>query len=157
MHESFKCYVDGLHPAFERLLAMKPVSIATLPKDTPASGIYLFSEAGRHLYVGRTKRQSLRKRMNQHSSASAQHNQAVFAFKLARQATGKIIASYSGNGTRKALLKDAAFALAFAGAKQRIRTMELRYVAETDSLRQTLLEIYVAKVLNTPYNDFDTH
>ena len=35
--------------------------------------------------------------------------------------------------------------------------MELRYVEEADPLRQTLLEIYVAVALKTPYNDFDTH
>jgi len=35
--------------------------------------------------------------------------------------------------------------------------MELGYVEEVDALRQTLLEIYVAVVLKTPYNDFDTH
>ena len=35
--------------------------------------------------------------------------------------------------------------------------MELRFVEESEPLRQTLLEIYVAVVLKTPYNDFDTH
>jgi len=35
--------------------------------------------------------------------------------------------------------------------------MDVRYVEETDPLRQALLEIYVSIVLKTPYNDFDTH
>jgi hypothetical protein len=35
--------------------------------------------------------------------------------------------------------------------------MDVRYVEETDALRQALLEIYVSIVLKTPYNDFDTH
>jgi hypothetical protein len=35
--------------------------------------------------------------------------------------------------------------------------MELRYVEEKDQLRQALLEIYVAVVLQTPHNDFETH
>ncbi len=35
--------------------------------------------------------------------------------------------------------------------------MELQYVEETDQARQALLEYYVCFVLNTPYNDFDTH
>jgi hypothetical protein len=57
----------------------------------------------------------------------------------------------------EALAADPEFARAFAQAKKRIRQMELRFVEETDALRQTLLEIYVAVVLKTPYNDFDTH
>ncbi len=35
--------------------------------------------------------------------------------------------------------------------------MQVRYVEERDPLRQALLEIYVALVLKTPYNDFNTH
>ena len=35
--------------------------------------------------------------------------------------------------------------------------MEIRFVEETDPVRQALLEIYVATVLETPYNDFDTY
>jgi hypothetical protein len=33
----------------------------------------------------------------------------------------------------------------------------MRYVEETDPLRQALLEIYVSIVLATPYNDVNTH
>jgi len=62
MNEAFSQYVEALHPAFERLVAMRPVTIATLPKEAPLQCIYLFSEAGRFLYVGRTRRQSLAKR-----------------------------------------------------------------------------------------------
>jgi hypothetical protein len=35
--------------------------------------------------------------------------------------------------------------------------MEIRFVEETHPVRQALLEIYVATVLETPYNDFDNH
>jgi hypothetical protein len=54
-------------------------------------------------------------------------------------------------------LTDPDFAKAFLLAKQRVRGMDLRYVEEVDQLRQALLEIYVAVVLRTPYNDFATH
>lgn len=157
MHSSFSQYVESLHALFERLIEMSPVTIATLPKDAPSQCIYLFSDAGRHLYVGRTRRQSLRKRLRQHSINSAQHNQAVFAFKLAREATGHLEPGYTAKDSRAALAANPEFKQAFAEAKTRIRKMELRYVAEADPLRQTLLEIYVAVVLKTPYNDFDTH
>lgn len=157
MHPSFSEYVESLHPSFERLIKMPPVTIATLPRDAPSQCIYLFSEAGRHLYVGRTRRQSLRKRLRQHSVDSAKHNQAVFAFKIAREITGHLHGGYTLKDPRAALALDPEFAKAFDQAKKRVRQMQLRYVEERDPLRQTLLEIYVAVVLKTPYNDFDTH
>ena len=156
MESAFAQYAESLHPSFERLIAMTPVTIATLPRDAPASGIYLFSEGDRHLYTGRTR--NLRQRMRQHSIPSSQHNQAVFAFRLARETTGRLVASYTGDGTRAMLASsDAAFGTAFTDAKARVRAMQLRYVEETDPLRQALLEIYASIVLATPYNDFNTH
>jgi hypothetical protein len=157
MDEAFNRYIEALHPAFERLVAMPPVTIAALPRDAPLQCVYLFSEAGRHLYVGRTRRQSLRQRLRQHSIDSAQHNQAVFAFKIAREVTGHLHAGYTPTDSRTALCADPEFAKVFLEAKRRVRQMEIRYVEERDPLRQTLLEIYVAVVLKTPYNDFDTH
>jgi hypothetical protein len=157
LHPAFSPYVESLPPLFERLMQMPHVTIATLPKDAPSQCIYLFSEAGRHLYVGRTRRQSLRQRLRQHSGKSSQHNQAVFAFKLVRESTGRTEPGYTAQSSRKVLAGDAGFKKAFDEAKDRIRRMELRYVEEADPLRQTLLEIYVAVVLKTPYNDFDTH
>ncbi len=157
MHDSFKQYVDSLHPLYERLVQMSPVTVATLPTDVPSQGIYLFSELGRHLYVGRTQRQSIRARTKQHCVPSARQNEAVFAFKLAREITGNLRASYKTTGSRMALASGPEFMKAFLAAKERVRQMELRYVEEADPLRQTLLEIYVGVVLKTPYNDFDTH
>ena len=96
--------------------------------------------------------------MRQHSIPSSRHNQAVFAFRLAREATGRLTAVYSGEGRRAALATDdPAFVVSFTDAKRRVRTMQVRYVEETDPLRQALLEIYAAVVLATPYNDFNTH
>jgi len=54
-------------------------------------------------------------------------------------------------------MQNSNFAEAFKSAKERIRTMEYRYVEERDQNRQALLEIYCAIVLSTPYNDFKTH
>jgi hypothetical protein len=155
MHEAFRRYAEALHPAFEQLMRMTPVAISRLPKKLPAKSIYLFSEGDDHLYVGRTRK--LRSRLRQHSIPAAQHNQAVFAFKLAREATGLTEASYTSKGSRRALLADPLFADAFGKAKARIREMDLRFVEETDPLRQAMLEIYVAVVLGTRYNDFETH
>src|SRR5205823_2030006 len=109
----------------------------------------------RHLYVSRTRK--LRQRMRNHSIPASQHNQAVFAFRLAREATGNLSAAYSGEGTRLGLQSNPGFLEEFLASKRRVREMDLRYVAETDPLRQALLEIYVSIALATPYNDFNTH
>ena len=155
MHEPFRPYVEYLHPAFEQLMAMNPVTIESLPRPLPSDCVHLFSEGKSHLYAGRTRR--LRNRLRQHSIPAAQHNQAVFAFRLAREQTGRLEAAYNKKDSRKALQADPAFAAAFSEAKARIRKMDLRFIEEHDPLKQALLEIYVSIVLATPHNDFNTH
>ena len=54
-------------------------------------------------------------------------------------------------------MEDPEFQTAFETAKWRIRNMEFRYVEEPHPIRQSLLEIYVAIALDTPYNSFETH
>jgi hypothetical protein len=156
MDPKFATLVESLAPKLAQLLAMPPLTYGTLPRGMPRSGIYLFSEAGRHLYVGRSN--SLRVRHGRHCRPGATHLQASFAFHLAREAMGYRTASYrTGQGSRAGLALDSEFAAAFISAKERIRKMEYRYVEEDDQARQALLEIYCAVVLNTPYNDFATH
>jgi predicted GIY-YIG superfamily endonuclease len=155
MHEHFKQYVESLHPSFERLMQMSPVKLSSLPNQLPEKCVYLFSEGDQTLYVGRTRR--LRQRLRQHSVAGALHNQAVFAFRLARESTGRTLAAYSVKGSRAALSAEPIFAEAFTQAKARVRAMDLRFVEEENPLRQALLEIYVSIALGTKYNDFDTH
>ena len=133
-----------------------PLGAGNLPCNMPLSGVYLFSENGKPMYVGRSN--VLRKRHGRHCLPGATYKQAAFAFQLAREATGKIKAAYvAGKDSRKGLMEDPAFAAAFKAAKERIRKMDYRYVEEPDQNRQALLEIYCAVVLSTPYNDFKTH
>lgn len=155
MDASFRELVDGLHPKFERLLAMPPVSYGQLPRLVPARGIYLFSEEDRHLYVGRTN--GIRKRLQNHCRPSGTHFSATFAFRIARMETGRTKATYTQSGSRNALLLEPEFAAAFVAAKQRVAAMDIRFVEETDAVNQALLEIYAATVLRTPYNDFENH
>lgn len=155
MNEDFRQLVEGLHPKFERLLQMTPVAYADLPHVMPERGIYLFSEGDRHLYVGRTNR--IRKRLQNHCRLSGTHFTATFAFRIAREATNRMSASYTTVGSRGDLVNDPAFAAAFLAAKSRVASLDIRFVEEADSVRQVLLEIYVATVLKTPYNDFDNH
>lgn len=155
MDAKFRDIVDALDPKHRALLASAPVTYGGLPKAMPQRGVYLFSDGDRHLYVGRTNR--IRRRLAGHCRPSASHFTATFAFRLAREATGSVKATYTTKGSRADLLNDPAFAAAFINAKARISSMGIRFVEETDPVRQALLEIYVATVLGTPYNDFDNH
>lgn len=114
------------------------------------------SWGGRDLYVGRTN--DIRGRYGRHCNGGATHRMASFAFRLAREATGRVKPTYrAGEGSRQALMDDPTCASAFAAAKARIRVMDFRWVEETDPVRQCLLEVYCAVALRTPYNDFDNH
>lgn len=155
MDPRFKDLVEGLELKFQRLAAMEPVRISSLPKVMPDRGIYLFSEGERHLYVGRTNR--LRQRLRDHARAGSPQNSATFAFRMARHETGQTKATYTSRGSRKALEVDGAFGPVFIAAKLRLSSMEIRFVEEQDPLRQALLEMYTAVVLQTPFNDFENH
>jgi len=76
---------------------------------------------------------------------------------MARKTTGRTEAAYSQVGGRRQLAQDAVFGPAFQACKQQIRCLDLRFVEEQDPTRQALLEIYVATVLETPFNDFENH
>ncbi len=151
----FATLTSSLGTSLGRLLAMAPVTTETLPRGMPSSGIYLFSERSKHLYVGRSNR--LRSRIRRHGVENSKHNVAAFAFKMAREATGRTQATYKTEGSRRSLIQDPNFAQAFHDAKARVHTMAVRYVEESDQLKQALLETYAVVVLETPYNDFDTH
>jgi hypothetical protein len=155
IHPAFAEVIATLHHSYERLLAMEPVTGDNLPKAMPKAGVYLFTEGRQHLYVGRSKK--LRQRLSDHFRMSSGENNAAFAFKMARVDTRRLRASYGPVGSREALMEDGAFRASFEKAKERIRRMEVRFVEEPDPVRQAVLEVYVAVVLKTPYNDFDTH
>ena len=155
MNRKFVQLIESLEPKFQHLINMAPVSYGSLPKDLPKRAIYLFSENGEHLYVGRTN--NLRSRLRGHCSASAQHFSAAFAFRIARQNSGHTKATYTTQGSRSELCKDHTFMGFFGDAKSRVAAMDIRYVEEIDPVKQTLLEVYVATVLETRYNDFENH
>ena len=156
MHPRFVAVAEALHERFECLMAQGArCSDQPWPREK-VRGVYLFSENGRHLYVGRTN--DVRGRYGRHCLPGAHHGMAAFAFRLAREATGQLKATYrAGEGSRKALAVEPTFKAAFDAAKARVRAMEFRYVEEADPIRQAVLEIYCAVALETPYNDFDNH
>lgn len=155
MHPKFAEYLRTLDASFRRLMACVPLSVEALPPSVRGPGIYLFSEGGTHLYVGRAN--DIRTRIQQHSRPRSKHNAAVFAFRLARETTGNRQASYSTVNSRSSLENNPAFAREFTSQKARVRQMHVRFVKEEVPVRQALLEVYVAVALRTPYNDFDNH
>ncbi len=156
MDSKFISHVEALKPQLMCLLAMQPITPDTLPAKMFRKGVYVLSEGDNDLYVGRSN--DIKKRIGRHSRPGATHRMAALAFRLAREATGNLKATYKkGEGSRAALMEDDNFVAAFNAAKARIRKMSLRFVEENDPVRQALLEIYVAVVLNTPHNDFDNH
>ena len=98
MNAGFAKVVESLEPTFQKLMTMAPVHADGLPQTMPKRGIYLFSDGPKHLYVGRTN--NLRARIQNHCRASGNHNKATFAFRMARQHTGRTQASYRSSGSR---------------------------------------------------------
>lgn len=155
MDPKFLSIIESLEPSYLALIGMVPVKYGSLPRQLPIRGIYLFSEGRDHLYVGRTNR--LRERLRGHCVPSGTHSTATLAFRIARETTGRMVATYTKFGSRAELVNDQTFAVAFTEAKRRVYLMDIRFVEELDPTRQALLEIYAATVLGTPYNDFDNH
>jgi hypothetical protein len=127
-------------------------SVNNVPAGDKIKGVYLFSEGSEHLYIGRSN--DIRRRYKQYFSPGSRINDAPFAVLLARESTG-ILRTYSGENVRKKLALNKTFVTAFSEAKVRISGMEFRFVEEGDPIRQTLLEVFCAVVLATPYNKFE--
>lgn len=155
MNSKFKELTESLEPKFQNLINMAPLKYGSLPKDLPKRAVYLFSQNGEDLYVGRTN--DLRTRLRGHCSTASKHFSATLAFRIARQKSGRTKATYAAKGSRADLCNDEIFAAMFHDAKQQVANMDVRYVEEVDPVKQTLLEVYVATVLDTPYNDFENH
>ena len=154
-HDAIASEVGRMPTLLEELLSSPPRVRTELP-STKVCGVYLFTENGNHLYVGRTD--NIRGRHGRHCLPGATKSQASFAFKLAREATNNIERRYKpGSGTRKDLMAKEEFRDAFQAAKARIQKMEFRYITVEDPGVQYLLEFYVSHVLKTPYNHFDNH
>ncbi len=151
--DKFTQAITDVEKKYETLLKSPKYPMSTLPKEMPIAGIYILSENGSTLYVGRTN--DLRRRLNQHRCNGG--NKAAFAFLLAREETGNRKATYRKEGSRKDLLNQPAFRSVFDYARQRIRRMEVQFIAEPDPIRQAILEICVFVRTNARYSSFDNH
>ncbi|HEX4158011.1 MAG TPA: GIY-YIG nuclease family protein [Rhizomicrobium sp.] len=155
LDQRFAVAISGLHTRLEQLLQSRSFTYLEKPVRLPTSVVYLFSENGTPLYVGRTNNFS--QRLGNHCRAGSKANQSSFAFKLAREAAGITEAAYTGDATRDALMMRPEFLAGFTAAKKRLNVMQIRFVEECDQVQQALLEIYCAVALKTSFNQFGTH
>jgi hypothetical protein len=161
--------VEAKLPGYlEALLASEVFGRGLGRKPPPREhGVYLLTEAGSHLYVGRcglTERaakseggrghSNFRTRLAGHTRPSSAHNQASFAWRLAMEAVaGRFEALPT---TRVALERDSRFRQEFALQKERVTEMDFRVVTITDNFESYVFEPYAALMLGTPYNSWAT-
>jgi hypothetical protein len=153
MNSDFQKLLAQVVALHEQLIVSTVYKRAEIPKECEYPGVYVLSERGKWLYVGRSR--NVRARVLLHSQPGRKWN-APFAFLLAREATLSWQPSYRPVGSRKHLLANKAFLAAFVEQAQRIACMDVRLVRVDDPVTQALLEIYSSTVLATPYNDFKT-
>lgn len=136
------------------------------PKAPRTHGVYLFTEGGVHMYVGRTgltersvkggkqSASGFRARLAGHSRPASDVNSASFALRMAmKAAAGRGIDVPAKRADR---LKNDEFAGLFTNAKKQITAMDFRTVEIEDDRESAVFEIYAAFVLNTQYNSFAT-
>jgi hypothetical protein len=148
----------------EALLACEAFGRGPGRKPPPRKhGVYLFTEADRHLYVGRcglTERAAKKGaghsnfRLAGHTRPSSGHNQATFAWRLTIEAVEGRWEDLPT--TRSALGRDSRFLEEFSRQKERVTAMEFRVVAIADDFESYVFEPYAAMMLDTPYNSWAT-
>lgn len=125
---------------------------ASVSEREPQKGVYLFSDSNGHQFVGRTNR--LYQRMLHHCRGSSSTNRSSFKLCLLTesQAFGRTL-------SRKTEWRDLeghpAFREQYEAVKDRINRMQIRFIEESDSLGQLLLEIYCKEILPVRYAQVD--
>jgi len=141
---------NNMGPLLKRLEASRLHSRDTF-KDLPQQGVYVFYDGEKPVYVGRSSRQTIKKRLQQHTAPSSRENQAVFAFRLLQESVGE----KTGHGTpltRPQFAKK--YDKEFNQAKGKVAGMKVRAIEISDPATRAVFEIYAAVALNTPYNSF---
>lgn len=148
MHTTFEEAIDNLTRLMDELKGSEEWRCDEY-REAPKSGVYVFYEKGKPIYVGRSNR--MRDRIREHGASSSDRFSATLAFKLLRQKL---------NGPKgKAKDIEKAHKEEYRKQRRRVRGMTFRAVPITDQLEQALFEIYaIIKMGTAPkYNDFRTH
>ena len=112
-------------------------------------GVYVFSEGGRALFVGRTGR--LQRRLAAQRSSAP--DLAKLACRMARVETGRAATNRAGTNARSLLDVDDGFRRAFDEAVDRLRAADVTYIAvpedEDAGALQALIQLHAAVELGT--------
>ena len=153
MQDKFSEYIRRM-PILLNELKATPLLNRNELEDIPKSGIYVFYENDKALYVGRSNRIKLR--IQEHSRPSSDHYSATLAFNMAKEKV-----NYKRNEhrltTRNELEKAPGFEKAFFLARKQVAEMQVKVIEIEDQIEQAMFEIYVSLALGTELNDFSTH
>lgn len=150
----FGAAVEQLPALLKALCSAPRHRLAEHPSVPNTPGIYLFSEGEKPIYVGQSRK--LRNRLRQHTGATRGHNQASFAFNLAKREASA--AGVNIKCARALLEADPAFAGHFEAARAAVAAMKIQFIELADPVERTLFEVYVALALDTvEFNSFETH
>lgn len=143
---------DELPALLARLLSADECSAA--PPRT--HGVYLFSERGKPMYVGRTGKteRSIAKgggysnfRTRRAAHTHPRHNEGTYAYRLALDSFAE--AGGVRGATRVANCADPAFMEHFRKQCQRVKEMEFRVVEIGDDRLAAVFEVYASAILRT--------
>jgi hypothetical protein len=147
--------ISNLDASFRKLLQCEPFTFNSRPQKLPFSVVYLFSNDGQPIYVGRSNK--FRQRLGNHCLEGSQPNQASLAFRLACEDIQHTRKKYQrGSSPFDALKTVPDLADAFVIRKKYLKEITIQYVEEEDQVRQSLLEMYAAISLKAAH-DFGTH
>ena len=167
--EEWRQLTAWLPEMLQSLLGSPPYNRQNRP-PMEGRGVYLFTENGRHLYVGRTgittrtrragtePRTSFRMRFDQHTQAGNPPWSASFAMRLARIDAREAAVEIPPGGWWPTKDHHPDFNQLFTAAKLRVGDeMEMRVSPFDDDergIRSLVAEAYAAAILQTPFNDF---
>ncbi len=155
--DELEAQLSGCLEALEKKKGAPRLKHGSAVPESP--GIYLFRDKGTPIYVGQSR--NLHDRLAQHCVPSSGHNSASLAFNIAKCNYKK---KYEGKGKDKELPKtrakielDTDFEQLFTDAKVSLDNMEVRWIEVESAELRTVLEVYIAVLLGTKYNSFETH
>jgi len=150
----FAVAVEQMPELLESLEGATRFKASEHPHVPDSPGIYLFRDGGRPVYVGQSRK--LRSRLRQHTGARRGHNQASFAFNVAKREAAK--AGVDVRRFRSSLEVDPEFIPHFDSARAGVADMEVQVIELADPIVRMLFEVYAALALNTvEFNSFETH
>lgn len=151
----FEALLGQMEPLLEELRVCEPHRRDIPPAAPEESGVYLFTEGDKPIYVGRTR--NFRRRWGEHTQPSSPENKAPFAFNIARlDASGD---GFDITGPRKEVEARPGFRRYFLAAKLRVRAMDFRFVRIANPAVSSIFEVYASLSLGTEgeFNLFETH